>query len=88
MTEIDKFLAEVKAELERALCLFPEDDVTTLAMSEEAGELVKAVLDEPAYAVRKEAVQTAAMAARLALRGDDSVAAWRFKRGLDVLGGQ
>lgn len=81
----DQFLAEVRAELTRARALFPGDRIMGLAMVEEAGELVKAMLDEPAAAVRKEAVQTAVMAARIALDGDGSVREWRAAKGLDPL---
>ena len=57
----------------------------TIALAEEFGELCKAVLDESAANVRKEAVQTAVMAARVALDGDGSVRDWRRERGLDAL---
>lgn len=82
---VDAFLDDVRAELIRARAKFPGDRIMTLAMSEEAGELVKAVLDEPAANVRKEAVQTAAMAARIVLDGDSSVNDWRAAKGLDPL---
>ncbi|MNU34531.1 hypothetical protein D3C71_231140 [compost metagenome] len=82
---VDAFLDEVRAELIRARAKFPGDRIMTLAMSEEAGELVKAVLDEPAANVRKEAVQTATMAARIVLDGDSSVKEWRAAKGLDAL---
>ena len=82
---VEAFLSEVRAELTRARSKFPGDRIMTLAFSEEAGELVKAVLDEPAAAVRKEAVQVATMAARVVLDGDSSVNAWRAERGLDPL---
>lgn len=83
--EVDAFLADVRAELVRARAKFPGDRIMTIALAEEFGELCKAVLDEPAANVRKEAVQTAVMAARVALDGDGSVTAWRAERGLDPL---
>jgi hypothetical protein len=43
------------------------------------------VLDENSAQVRKEAVQTAAMAARLVLDGDGTVREWRDACGLDPL---
>jgi hypothetical protein len=85
-SDVAAFLAEVEAELARARAKFPGDVVRTLAFSEEAGELVKAVLDEDAANVRKEAVQAAAMAARIVLDGDGSVTEWRERKGLDRLG--
>lgn len=82
---VDAFLAEVRAEIVRARAKFPGDQIMTLAMAEEFGELCKAVLDEPAAEVRKEAVQAAAMAARVVLDGDSSVQAWRERKGLDPI---
>lgn len=82
---VDAFLAEIRAELVRARAKFPGGRIMGLALAEEFGELVKAMLDEPAAAVRKEAVQTAVMAARVALDGDSSVTGWRAERGLDPL---
>ncbi|WP_338577245.1 hypothetical protein V8J38_16540 [Brevundimonas olei] len=84
---VEDFLDQVRAELTRARALFPGDLIMTLAMAEEFGELVKAVLDEPSSDVRKEAVQTAAMAARVVLDGDASVNDWRAAKGLDPLTG-
>ncbi|KAF0801803.1 hypothetical protein A6D6_04241 [Alcanivorax xiamenensis] len=77
------FLGEVVAELERARRLFPGDRIMGLALAEEFGELIKALLDEPGKAVWKEAVQTAVMAARVAIDGDGSVDQWRAAKGLD-----
>lgn len=82
---VDLFLAEVRAELVRARAKFPGDRIMTIALAEEFGELCKAILDEPAANVRKEAVQTAVMAARVVLDGDGSVAEWRTLKGLDPL---
>lgn len=79
---VEAFLAEVRAELLRARDKFPGDRIMTLALAEEFGELVKAVLDEPPENVRKEAVQVAVMAARVALDGDSSVGLWRAEAGL------
>ncbi|MEM5371318.1 hypothetical protein V4C53_35535 [Paraburkholderia azotifigens] len=82
---VEAFLAEVRAELIRARTKFPGDRIMTIALAEEFGELCKAVLDESAANVRKEAVQTAVMCARVALDGDGSVNDWRAERGLDPL---
>ena len=83
--EVDLFFEQSKAELRRARAKFPGDRIMTLALAEEFGELCKAVLDESAEAVRKEAVQVACMAARVVLDGDGSVVDWRRERGLDPL---
>ena len=76
----DQFLAEVRAEIARARSKFPNNDLTTIALTEEVGELAKALLDESADRVRSEAVQVAAMAARVAIDGDASVIAFRAAR--------
>lgn len=83
--EVDLFFEQVKVELRRARQLFPGDGIMTLALAEEFGELCKAVLDEDSAAVRKEAIQVAAMAARVVLDGDGSVVKWRRDKGLDQL---
>ena len=83
---VDEFLSEVRAELVRARTKFPGDRIMTVALAEEFGELCKAVLDEPTANVRKEAVQTAVMAARVVLDGDGSVREWRAAKGLDPIG--
>src|SRR3546814_17911324 len=78
-------LAEVRAELMRARAKFPGDRIMTIALAEEFGELCKAVLDESADRIRKEAVQTAVMAARVALYSAGSVVDWLRERGLDPI---
>jgi len=79
---VDAFLADVAAEIERARTKFPGDNLTTIALMEEVGEVAKAALDESPDALRKEAVQVACMAARLVLDGDGSTTAYRENRGL------
>jgi len=79
---VGKFLADVAAEIERARSKFPGDNLTMIALMEEVGEVAKAALDESPEALRKEAVQVACMAARMALDGDGSTTAYREKRGL------
>lgn len=83
--QVEAFLDDVRRELMRARGKFPGDRIMTIALAEEFGELCKAVLDEPAINVRKEAVQTAVMAARVIIDGDGSVNAWRESKGLDPL---
>ena len=82
---IDAFLSDVRAEFHRGRAKFPGNELKTVALSEEFGELVKAVLDEAAADVRKEAVQVAAMCLRLVIDGDSSVDGWRERNGLDAL---
>jgi hypothetical protein len=68
-------MIEVKAEMDRARGLHPDPALLVTAFSEEAGEVVKAVLDHlekkgPLLDVRKELIQTAAMVGRLLEEGD------------------
>lgn len=85
--EIEALLHEIREELNRARGLFPADDnLTTIAMMEEAGEVAKAVLSEDPRAVRKECVQLAVMAMRIVLDGDWSTRGYRAKQGLPPLG--
>ena len=66
---------EVQAEMDRARDMFPHSDLLLTAFSEEAGEVVKAVLDHydnkgDLVEVRKELIQAAAMIGRLLEEGD------------------
>lgn len=71
--EAPRFCSDLFAEVLRAREKFPSPNLNALAMFEEIGELAESVLDgfnKPN--VRKEAVQVAAMAARVAIEGDPS----------------
>ena len=68
-------LAEATEEVARARQLFPNANHLTTAFAEEAGEVIKAVMDHmqkgsPRADVRKEIVQAIAMAIRLETEGD------------------
>ncbi|BDU72936.1 nucleoside triphosphate pyrophosphohydrolase family protein [Mesoterricola silvestris] len=74
------WVAQVLAELARARTKFPGADHSTLALAEEAGEVVKAVLDirngKPGAtkdALHMEIIQTMAMCVRLMEEGDPTV---------------
>jgi hypothetical protein len=83
VTVTEVFLQNVATEVTRARKMFPGDAVTFAALVEEVGELAKALLDQPGKSVWMEAVQVAAMAARVALDGDSSFDALRANRKLD-----
>ena len=76
---------EILAELVRARTQFPGKNVTFAALVEEVGELATATFEESRDRVRKEAVQVAVMAMRMALDGDHTFDDWRKSKGLDAL---
>jgi len=78
--ELGRFLADVFAEVHRDRRKFPDPVCLVLALTEEVGELAKAVLEEPADRVRSEAIQVAAVAARIALEGDPLADSIRLDR--------
>jgi hypothetical protein len=80
---IHAFLSEVEAEHRRAVTKFPDASGSMTALTEEVGELAKALLDEPSECVRAEAVQVATMAIRVALEGDHTLSSTRTRRGAD-----
>jgi hypothetical protein len=72
------FLCEVEAELARARFKFPSPFGCLAALTEEVGEVAQAVLKHAAgkggkQHIYEEAVQVAAMAARVATEGDPSL---------------
>lgn len=81
---VEEFLEQVSKEVMRAQYKFPDSYGVMCALTEEVGELAKAQMDEPWDRVIKEAVQVAAMAARVATEGDPSLNPIREKRKADV----
>jgi len=77
--EIDHFLSNVDAEVARAIEKFPQPNPTLAALTEETGEVAKALLhlregkSKTWEDVYNEAVQVAAMACRIALEGDPTI---------------
>lgn len=82
LNRLDSFISAVRDEAIRARSIFPGRRIMGLALAEEFGELIKAGLDESPDRVMKEAIQTACMCARFAIEGDESLDAWRVKKGL------
>jgi NTP pyrophosphatase (non-canonical NTP hydrolase) len=78
------FLEAVEKEVQRARELFPElfpsSAGVMTALTEEVGELAKAMLEERWGRVREEAVQVAAMAMRLAEESDKTLRGLRRQR--------
>lgn len=83
ITELLRFIHDVATEVFAARKKFPSSYGVMCALTEEVGEVAKAYMDYPLSEVRKEAVQVAAMAARLALEGDPSLQKIRDERHAD-----
>lgn len=81
--ELVQFLENVGEEIQNARDKFPGRELTMTALQEEVGELARALMDESRQRVYNEAVQVAAMAARVTLDGDSSVDARRLRQNLD-----
>lgn len=79
-TALHRFLYRVGREVQRARELFPSPDGLMTAATEEAGEVAKAVLDQPWNEAEDECVQAAAMFVRLALEGDPTLDEVRARR--------
>lgn len=80
MDGVDRFLDKVHNEVLNAIEKFPQPNACMTALTEEVGELAKALMEEPSERVYKEAVQVAAMAARIAVEGDPTLDEIRIKR--------
>jgi len=73
-------LVDTGREINRVREKFPANDLLMVALTEEVGELAKALLDETPERIYKEAIQVACVALRIATEGDATVEAWRAKR--------
>lgn len=67
------FLERLLEENRRARKKFPSNEKLQCALSEEVGELAKALFEEPFENVYAEAVQVASVAMRIAVEGDASL---------------
>lgn len=81
----ERVIAEIRIELFRARVQFPQSNLSVAALTEEVGEVAKAMLGEPHAAVINEAVQAAVMAIRVAVEGDASFDAHRVAQGLALI---
>lgn len=75
-----KFMAKVREELKRARGKFPSPQCSFVALTEEVGELAKALLDEPVDRIEAEAIQVAVMAIRVGTEGDPSIHEYRARK--------
>ena len=76
-----EILDNIQTELARARLKFPNPQGSMTALTEEVGELAKAILDEPWERVIAEATQVAVMAIRVATEGDPTLDSYRAQRG-------
>lgn len=76
------FLTRVESEVQRARAKFPGPNANLAALTEEVGELAKAMLSEDFRAVYDESIQVAAMAMRCAEEGDPTLNPYREGLGL------
>ncbi|MEQ5770025.1 hypothetical protein NFH98_20855 [Halomonas sp. H33-56] len=76
------FLIEVENEHGAAVDKFPSPEASMCALTEEVGELAKALLEESPERVRREAIQVATMAMRVALEGDPTLNGYRHRIGV------
>lgn len=75
--QFEVFMSDVQKEIESARKKFPSTHCVSLAMMEEAGELVRAMLGQSDEEIYMESVQTVAMVFRMITEGDPSVAEYR-----------
>lgn len=73
-------LHRIIREVLSARAKFPDSTASMTALTEEVGELAKAMLEEPWQRVVAEAVQVAAMAIRVATEGDSALTETRRAR--------
>lgn len=73
---------EIVDEVIRARSMFPQPNALLAALMEEVGELAEALLEKDTDEIRKEAVQVAAMAIRIATEGDPTLDTHRQQQGL------
>jgi hypothetical protein len=86
MTPDEEFVRDTLVELKRAREKFPSPAGSMTALTEEVGELAKALLDEPPERIRAEAIQVAVMAIRVATEGDPTLDAYRQQRAQEKAG--
>ena len=91
MTEIafygEELARDIDTEVAMARQKFPDPRGLMMALTEEVGEVAKALADESPERIREECIQVAAMAIRLAEEGDPTQDWIREQRGQEVFRG-
>jgi len=82
--DIGKALMAVRDEILSAIEQYPYPDGLMCALTEEVGELARAMMSEPRDNIRSEAIQVAATAIRIAMDGDPTLDGIRAKRNADA----
>ena len=75
-----KFIAGLPDAVKLSRADFPSSDAALAALTEELGEVARAMLDEDDERVWAECLQLAATALRLAVEGDPAMASTRKRR--------
>jgi hypothetical protein len=82
--EIGRTLILVREEALSALEQYSSPDGLMCALTEEVGELARAMMSEPRENILAEAVQVASLAIRIAIEGDPTLNGIRAKRNADA----
>ncbi len=83
-SETEKFFVDALAEVVRARKKYPPEsgNPNLAALTEETGELAKALLEQSPGRIYDEAIQVACVAARIATEGDRTLDKYRKEQGL------
>jgi len=77
------FFTDLNQEIKRARAKHPRNTAMIAALTEECGEVARALTDEPTKQVREESVQTACVAFRIYTEGDETMREYREGKGLN-----
>lgn len=82
---IGEVLQDVYTEITRGVESYPDASGLMVALMEEVGELARAMMTQSRDSVRSEAAQVAALAVRVAIDGDPTLAEIRAKNNADAV---
>ncbi len=86
LLDMQRTFVLVLEEIDKARAKFPEAALTTIALTEEVGEVAQAVHNEFVNEVNAEIIQVMCLCVRLIYEGDFSTNQHRIQKGLGVLG--